>query len=249
MKDLIVGIHSIAEALKNPQRTGFELFVTDEALSDLRKEFGGNLKVDYQMYSPHKLQEEAKKEYATRDFKFFRVPSGAYLLCDSIQMGAMSELQSFLKAPSTNKLLALDQVTDVHNMAAIVRTASFYGFQGIIFSRKNFKGFPPSYFRIASGGHESIPLYNVPSMSKAVTALNNNDFETIGFSEHAEEKKLQDKPIKSCLVLGAEESGLSHAVLRSVKTCISLTSQGSIKSLNVSVAAAVAMEKIFGIEL
>ena len=199
------------------------------------------------MYSPHKLQEEAKKEYASRDFKFSRVPSGAYLLCDEIQMGQMAELQQLLKKESTTRLLALDQVTDVHNMAAIIRTASFYGFEAVIFSRKNFSGFPPSYFRIASGGHESMPLYNVPSLSKAVTALKNNNFLTIGFSEHSKITKIDDKPIRSCLVLGAEESGLSHAVMRSVDKCISLVSQGSIKSLNVSVAAAVAMEKIFNV--
>jgi 23S rRNA (guanosine2251-2'-O)-methyltransferase len=52
---------------------------------------------------------------------------------------------------------------------------------------------------------------------------------------------------KICLLLGAEETGLSHAVARLVQKNLSLTSQGSIKSLNVSSAAAIAMEKCFGI--
>jgi 23S rRNA (guanosine2251-2'-O)-methyltransferase len=80
--------------------------------------------------------------------------------------------------------------------------------------------------------------------------MNEAGFTTVGLSEHStenlgpEELRAQKK---ICLLLGAEETGLSNAVARLVKKNLSLPSQGNIKSLNVSSAAAIAMEKCFGI--
>jgi 23S rRNA (guanosine2251-2'-O)-methyltransferase len=72
---------------------------------------------------------------------------------------------------------------------------------------------------------------------------------TVGLSEHSSENLTQDdlrSQKKICLLLGAEETGLSHAVARLVQKNLSLLSQGEIKSLNVASAGAITMEKVFG---
>ncbi|HXH73736.1 MAG TPA: RNA methyltransferase [Bacteriovoracaceae bacterium] len=247
--DLIFGLHSIAAALTNPLRVHQKLVATDEGLMDLQKKHKINpktLKVEIEMVSSHLLQENAKRLCSYLDVEFTRVPSQIYLQTSPLETYT---LQEFLRAP-TVRLLALDQITDVHNGAAILRTACFYGMNGVLIPSSKSFGLTPSFYRIASGATEYVNLIRVSSLSKAVGQLNDAGIMTIGLSEHSSENLTTDEiraQKKMCLLLGAEETGLSHAVARLVQKNLSLPSQGQIKSLNVASAAAIAMEKCFGI--
>jgi 23S rRNA (guanosine2251-2'-O)-methyltransferase len=247
--DLIFGLHSIAAALGNDRRVHEKLVATDEGLQELSRKHQinpKNLKVPIEILSSHQLQENAKKLCNYLDVEFYRVPSGIYLQTSPLET---FKLQEFIGAPKM-RLLALDQITDVHNGAAILRTASFFGIDAVIVPSGKSFGLTPSFYRIASGATEFITLIRASSLSKAVGQLNDAGFTTVGLSEHSPEN-LQPSDIKSlnkiCLLLGAEETGLSHAVSRLVQKNMSLPSQGGIKSLNVASAAAIAMEKCFGI--
>lgn len=247
--DLIFGLHSIAAALTNPNRVHQKLVATDEGLVELQKKHRinpKNLNVKIEIVSSHSLQEEAKKLCQHLDLEFTRVPSGIYLRTSPLQTYT---IQDFLPLPQA-RLLALDQITDVHNGAAILRSACFYGIHGVLVPSEKSFGLTPSFYRIASGAVESVKIIRVNSLSRAVGQMNEAGFLTIGLSEHSSENlELENVMAKNkiCLLFGAEETGLSHAVARLVQKNLSLTSQGSIKSLNVSSAAAIAMEKCFGI--
>lgn len=246
--DLIFGLHSIAAALGNPRRVHVRLVATDEGLSELQKKHRinpKNLNVKIEMMSSHNLQEEAKKLCSWMDVEFFRVPSGVFLETSQLET---YELQDFIKAPEI-KILALDQITDVHNGAAILRTACFYGINAVLIPSAKSFGLTPSFYRIASGATEYVSLIRVNSLSRAVTQMNESGILTVGLSEHSSENLTQDdlrSQKKICLLLGAEETGLSNAVARLVQKNLSLQSQGEIKSLNVASAAAITMEKVFG---
>lgn len=247
--DLIFGLHSIAAALKNPRRSHIKLVATDEGLSELQKKHRivpKNYNVKTDILSSHALQEQAKKLCMHLDLDFTRVPSGIYLQTSPMETYTV---QDFLKNPEA-RLLALDQITDVHNGAAILRSACFYGVNGVLIPSEKSFGLTPSFYRIASGAVEYVNLIRVSSLSRAVGQLNEAGFLTVGLSEHSSENLnpldlRQEKKI--CLLLGAEESGLSNAVARLVQKNMSLPSQGKIKSLNVASAAAIAMEKCFGL--
>lgn len=247
--ELIFGMHSIAAALKNTRRTHAKLYATDEGLVEMQRKHQinpKNLNVEIQILSSHALQEEGKKLCSYMDVEFSRVPSGLFLETSPLET---YELQEFLKAP-TGRLLALDQITDVHNGAAILRSACFYGATGVLIPSSKSFGLTPSFYRIASGATEYVNLIRVNSLSRAVGQLNDNGFLTVGLSEHSSENLAQSElraQKKICLLLGAEETGLSHAVARLVQKNLSLPSQGEIKSLNVASAAAIAMEKCFGL--
>ncbi len=247
--DLIFGLHSIAAALKNPRRSHQKLVATDEGLSELTRKHQinpKNLKVQVELSSSHQLQENAKKLCYQMDVEFHRVPSQIYLLTSPLETYT---IQDFLHLPQ-GRLLALDQISDVHNGAAILRSACFYGMDGVLVPSEKSFGLTPAFYRIASGAAESVKLIRVSSLSRAVGQMNEAGFTTIGLSEHSTEKLTQDEirsQKKICLLLGAEETGLSHAVSRLVQKNLSLVSQGEIKSLNVASAAAIAMEKCFGL--
>lgn len=247
--ELIFGLHSIAAALKNNMRSHQRIVATDEGLMELQRKHNinpKNLGIKIEILSSHSVQEEAKMMCAEMDWEFVRVPGQIFLQTSPLQTYT---IQEFLKRPQS-KLLALDQITDVHNGAAILRSACFYGINGVLIPSSKSFGLTPSFYRIASGATEYVNLIRVSSLSKAVGQLNEAGYLTLGLSEHSSENLTQDdirSTKKICLLLGAEETGLSNAVSRLVQKNMSLPSQGEIKSLNVASAAAIAMEKCFGI--
>jgi 23S rRNA (guanosine2251-2'-O)-methyltransferase len=249
--DMIIGIHSIAEAIRNPERQIFEIVATEEGLDDLKKR--GGLKTSelpmtkVRILEGHALQEEAKMIYRELDYEFQRVPSQVFMLVSPIVIYEPTWIYNQLESRIPIKILALDQVTDAHNGAAIMRTAAFYGVDAVLISAKGNFGLGPGFSRIASGATEYVKIVRCSALPKTITKIKELGAICIGLSEHASgelESIDNSKPI--CLVLGAEDVGMSHAVSRVVETTISFKPAGKIKSLNVSVAAAIAMEKIFG---
>jgi 23S rRNA (guanosine2251-2'-O)-methyltransferase len=92
-----------------------------------------------------------------------------------------------------------------------------------------------------------VKIVRCSALPKTITKLKELGVMCVGLSEHAsEELNKIDNEKSVCLVLGAEDVGMSHAVSRVVDKTIAFKPLGKIKSLNVSVAAAIAMEKIFG---
>jgi 23S rRNA (guanosine2251-2'-O)-methyltransferase len=247
--DLIFGLHSIAAALSNSRRVHQKLVATDEGLVELQRKHRinpKNLSVKIEILSSHALQEAAKKMCMHLGLDFNRVPSGVFLQTSPIET---YELKDFINNPSV-RLLALDQITDVHNGAAILRSACFYGVNAVLIPSEKSFGLTPSFYRIASGAVEYVSLIRVNSLSRAVSQMNDAGIMTVGLSEHSSENMAQNDlraQNKICLLLGAEETGLSNAVARLIQKNLSLPSQGEIKSLNVSSAAAIAMEKCFGV--
>ncbi|MEQ1666521.1 MAG: RNA methyltransferase, partial [Bdellovibrionales bacterium] len=242
---------SIVEAIRNPERAIYEIVATEDGLEELKKR--GGLKREeipmnkVRLLEGHTLQEEAKKFYRDLDMEFQRVPSQIFILVSPITIYEPTWIYTQLESRIPLKILALDQVTDAHNGAAIMRTAAFYGVDVILISAKGNFGLGPNFSRIASGASEYVKIVRCSALPKTLTKLKDLGAICIGLSEHASGtlEKI-DNTQSICLVLGAEDVGLSHAVSRVVETTIAFKPLGKIKSLNVSVAAAIAMEKIFG---
>lgn len=246
-RDLVVGLPSTAEALKNKSRTHYQIYATKEALAELQKRThvdASKYDVEIKIMRPHEVQEQAKKLYQEFGFTYFRVPSNLFLLTSPLPEHDPTWL--FNRIAPELKILALDQVSDAHNGAAILRTAAFYGVDAVLVSTKGSFGVGPNFHRMASGASEHLPIVKCGSLPKIISKLQSLDVDCLGLSEHetgAPEKITGSKGL--CLVLGAEDLGLSYAVKRVLKSTVALEPQGNISSLNVSVAAAVAMDRYF----
>ncbi len=252
MSDLIIGIHSIAAAIKNVNREHFVLWCTKESLDELKKVGQIDLvdleKIDLKIVSVHKVQEAAKKIFLEHKFHYSRVSSNLLLEVNSLPMTDVSWILNKIECGKALKILCLDQVTDAHNGAAILRTAAFYGIDCLVTAVKGNFGSSPTFFRISSGACEYVRIIRCASLPKLINKFQQLGLQCIALSEHAHDNKLDvDRSKSVCLILGAEDVGLSHALERVVEKKIALIPVGSIKSLNVSVAGAVAMEKLFGI--
>jgi 23S rRNA (guanosine2251-2'-O)-methyltransferase len=234
-KDIIIGTHSIAEAILNSARNQKTLVGTTASIEEFKKahrEIRSVLStVNIETLSGnHLVQQNAEKDFKNYGFKFTRVPGNVYLICDSMPFEPIGKLFDVLKDSNNKKVLCLDQVTDPQNAAAVLRTASFYGVDAIVIPGKSSSGFSPSFFRIASGAAEHVKVFTVSNLSRFVSRFNELNGVSIGFSEHEETANIKDKTKEKniLLVLGNEEKGISNAVSRQVNYYTSLRSQGRI---------------------
>jgi 23S rRNA (guanosine2251-2'-O)-methyltransferase len=253
--EIIIGVHSVTSALQNPNRDHLHLICTDEGTSKIRskvKEFDSLLKkMEFTQVSPHVFQEKAKELYDGLEFQYSRVPGGVLLLSNPLQETTIQEFyHDISKGSGHKKILMLDQITDVNNMAAIIRTANFYGIDYVLDGSRR-GTLPPAFYRISSGAREDLKIIFSSKLTKMVSKLQEFEIPVVALSEHAKEDfekaKIISEEKKIALIIGNEEKGISHAVLRSVQLTLSIQSQGTINSLNASVAGAIAMEKCFGI--
>ena len=245
-KEIIVGIHSIVEAINNPERSEFSLFGTDEGISKIKKEIRNfdkifNTSTVKFFKSNHDFQTFSKKTFTDFGFKPSRIMNGVFLICNPRKFVQVGEVFDKIKDRDDLKIICLDQVTDPQNAAAVVRTAAFYGVNYLILPGKSSSAHSPGFYRIASGGSEHLTIVYVSNLSRFIARCNELEAVCIGFSEHGEkefsEKDTLNKNI--VLVMGNEEKGISNAVMRNIKNFCAFKPQGSIKSLNVSVASAI----------
>lgn len=251
--DLIVGVHSIKAALNNEDRINKQIFCTQDALTDLKKNKIINknelAKAELTILKHNEFSKQAEQFYRSLDLKFQRVPSQIFLICSRKPIEEVPWLYQQSDQLENFKILALDQITDIQNAGAIARTASFYGVDALIIPQKGSFGLTPSFYRNASGAAEYLEVVRVTNLARTLTKLQEKGIICLGLSEHADHVIAADELRKIgslCLVFGKEDSGLSNAVERSINQHMSLESLGDIKSLNVSVAAAIAMEKCWG---
>ncbi|MCK5884623.1 MAG: hypothetical protein KAG61_13105 [Bacteriovoracaceae bacterium] len=248
--DIVIGIHSIVEALRNEKRSGHKLYLSSEGMGELKKRAGATARdlegVQIINLESHALQEEGKRLYKEIDMKFSRIPSQAFLVTTPIEIVDITWIYDQMGEGKNLSILCLDQITDVHNAAAIMRSAAFYGVDCVLISQKGNFGMGPNFARIASGALEYVKIVKCSSLPKAIKKLIDQGVEVVGFSEHAEGETVELIPNRTkCLVMGAEDVGISNALMRIIPHTVALRPHGEIKSLNVSVAAAVAMERFF----
>lgn len=245
--DLIIGIHSIELALDKRTYSEAVLYVTKETYDANLSRFKSSARLEIVFLGNEELQREAQRQFTKEGFEYQRIPNGAFLVIEAKPIRDLAWVyQQLEKKPL--RLLAIDNVTDVHNRAAIFRTAAFFGVDAILLSQKNLDTFPPSFYRISSGGAELVEIVNCSALSRAIESLNDKGVVSLGFDEKGEEfdSALISKS-STILVLGSEDLGLSNSVKRTLKKIVSLDGPGELKTLNVSVSAAVAMQKMWGV--
>jgi len=138
--------------------------------------------------------------------------------------------------------LALDCLQDPHNVGAVFRSAAFFGIRGILLTKDRSAPMSSTVYDVASGGVEYVPFVQVANLAAALKAVKEAGIWVLGSSEHAERDVRQiprDRPW--LLVIGNEEHGLRRLSLDLCDDVCRVTPQGSLGSLNASVAAGVLM--------
>lgn len=143
-------------------------------------------------------------------------------------------------------LAMLDQVTDPHNIGAILRSCAAFGIDGLILQTRNSPQETGVLAKTACGALEQVPLIHVVNLSQELEYLKKNGFWVYGFSEKGTAPLPKVKfSNKTILILGAEGEGMRPLVQKSCDELICLPTSNHFSTLNVSNAAAVAFYETF----
>ncbi len=167
-----------------------------------------------------------------------------------VEMPAMrseSDLKSVVEsAKQVPFWLILDHVQDPQNLGACLRTADAAGVQGVIVTKDQAVGITPAVCKVASGAAETVPVYQVTNLSRTIIWLKEQGIWIAGAAGEAEKTIYQmDVNMPLALVMGAEEKGMRRLTREQCDFLVKIPMQGSVESLNVSVAAGVLIYEIF----
>ncbi len=142
-------------------------------------------------------------------------------------------------------LLLLDQVTDVRNFGAIIRSAECAGVHGIIVPKTGSAPINSDTVKTSAGAVFNIPIAKVDHLKDAIYYLQGSDIQTVAATEKTEQTLYSvDLTKPTAIILGAEDKGISPAILKLVDQKAKLPLLGNIESLNVSVACGVFLYEV-----
>jgi 23S rRNA (guanosine2251-2'-O)-methyltransferase len=152
----------------------------------------------------------------------------------------LSELLDGIQGPPL--LLLLDGVTDPHNLGACLRVADGAGAHAVIAPKDRAVGLNATAAKVASGAADTMPYITVTNLSRAMRELQEHDIWLTGTTEDATET-LYDVDYRggTAFVMGSEGEGLRRLTRENCDRLVSLPMQGSVESLNVSVASGICL--------
>ena len=156
---------------------------------------------------------------------------------------SLEKLINFSKKNSANPIiLALDGITDPHNVGAIIRSAEAFDCKGIIIPQRRSAGLTGTVAKVAAGALEHLPVSRVVNLNRALDHLKKNGFLVIGLSSDGQLSitKFEEKAPMVVLV-GAEDKGISLLTQKKCDFLLKIPLKGKTSSLNASVAAAISL--------
>jgi 23S rRNA (guanosine2251-2'-O)-methyltransferase len=223
----LYGLHTVRAAIDNPARTVRRLVVTRNAAERLELGDIAALPFPVEMAEPRDID---------------RLAGG-----DAVHQGVVADVVPLRPKPlsalgETPLVLVLDQVTDPHNVGAILRSAVAFGAGALLTTQRHSPSESGVLAKAASGALEHIDLITVRNLADALGELHAAGFTSIGLDSEGPapmEDTLSENRI--ALVLGAEGKGLRQKTRATVTHLARLDMPGAIRSLNVSNAAAIAL--------
>jgi 23S rRNA (guanosine2251-2'-O)-methyltransferase len=223
----VYGFHAVRAALAAGRRRLHALFATEAAAAKLAPEIA----------AAGLAPRITSAEELTRRLGANAVHQGVMLEAGPIEPIDLSEI-----VDRSGIVLVLDQITDPHNVGAILRTAAAFGVDALVTTTRHAPEFSGVVAKAASGGLDHVPIAEVTNLARALEALGDMGYLRVGLdSEGAEtlERAPLARPV--ALVLGAEDKGLRRLTRERCDVIARLDMSGPIKSLNVSNACAVAL--------
>lgn len=234
----IFGLHAVREAWLNPRRYIHALYLSEQAevlfgpAMDLASQRG------LERPEPRILSKDEFDRLLGRD----AVHQGVALSAAPLEEAFIQDIISIGAEKDRAVILVLDQVTDPHNVGAILRSACAFGADGVVMQRRHAPELEGVLAKTASGAVEHLAVAYETNLSRTLETLTDAGYVAIGLDEHAEKSLSSiEIPQKAVLVLGAEGDGMRRLVREHCQVLVTLPTHAPIASLNVSNAAAVAL--------
>ncbi|CAA7625400.1 rRNA methylase [Candidatus Terasakiella magnetica] len=230
----IYGTHAVYAALDNPQRKIRRLIATSEAaktLADTRRQT--------------RAVEPVERIEIDRQLPPGAVHQGLAALVEPLPGMGIEDVARSASMRDSAVVVILDQVTDPHNVGAILRSAAAFGAMAVIVPDRHAPEETGALAKSASGALERMPLVRVTNVVRALDELKTAGFWTAGLAADAP-KTLAEAKLSGrvALVLGAEGEGLRRLTREHCDHLVRLPMTGEMESLNVSNAAAIALYEV-----
>ncbi len=220
---VLYGWHTVKAALENPARKVRKFLATENAARRLTEE---GVTASPELVRPGAIDERLAPD---------AVHQGLYLEADPLPSPDIAEIVG-------GPVLVLDQITDPHNVGAILRTAAGFDVAAVVTTARHSPEATGALAKAASGALEYVPIVTVQNLARAMAELKERGYLLVGLNSTSD-VDLGDVPLRVplALVLGAEGKGLRQLTRESCDHVGRLELPGRIKSLNVSNAAALAL--------
>ncbi len=236
---LLYGFHAVSAAWLNPDRHCQRLVLTQASVRQFESIIAQAKKLGLKRPSPEMVDARVIDK---------QLPVG------SVHQGILLEAENFpdrelddllMMSPLPDSLVVLDQVTDPHNVGAILRSACAFGIGAVLVTERNAASQTGVLAKTASGALEHTPIIRMGNLSQSLKKLQSAGYWCIGLDETGASALHQIKmPAKVALVLGAEGEGLRRLTMESCDEIAKLPTMPPVGSLNVSNAAAVAIYEV-----
>jgi 23S rRNA (guanosine2251-2'-O)-methyltransferase len=224
---VLYGFHAVREALRAKRRQLLDLFATPAATTRLEQDCA----------AAGLTARIARPEDLTRRLGPDAVHQGVLLEARPLPALSLDEITC-----KSGVILVLDQITDPHNVGAILRSAAAYEVDALVTTERHAPEFSGVLGKAASGGLEHVPIIEVVNLARALEELKDLGYLRVGLDSNAP-LLLAAAPLARplALVLGGEGKGLRRLTRENCDLVVRLEMPGAIKSLNVSTACAVAL--------
>ena len=226
---LIYGRHPIELALQNKRRRILEIYATREGGSALKIPSG--IPVKY-------VDKKGLDSLVGRD----ALHQGVVAKCAPLVQPSIEELLKSVEKAESTVIMILDQITDPHNIGAILRSSVAFDAAAVIVPEAGVPEETGTLAKSASGALELIPFIRVPNLSRLMGKLKQDGFWCIGLDGYAQQSITTIKLPKKCaFVMGSEGSGMRRLTKEICDYNAKLPMNPAIESLNVSNAAALTL--------
>ena len=224
---VLYGFHAVREAVRAGRRKLLDLYATEEAAAKLADD------IAQAGLRPHIVE---GRDIALR-LGAGAVHQGVLLEALPLSSPELSKIES-----KSGIILLLDQITDPHNVGAILRNAAAFGADAVVVTGRHAPNMAGVVAKAASGGLEHVAIVTVTNLARALESLGEGGYVRVGLDSEAAQS-FAEVPMRRpiALVMGGEGKGLRRLTREKCDFLARLDMPGAIKSLNVSNACAVAL--------
>ena len=232
----IYGIRAVIEAINSSKdidkvfiQTGLKGKLIGKLESLIRKN-----KINYSYVPTQKLDRLSKKNH-----------QGVIARVAPIKFYTIEKFSEVIEKSKNPFILILDQINDVRNFGAIIRTAEISGADGIIIQNSSSAPVNSDTIKTSAGAIFNIPICKVNHIKDAIYHLQSLDISVISASEKSE-KNIYDVDLKVplAIIMGSEQKGINKSVINLSDESVKLPMFGKIESLNVSVACGIFLYEV-----
>lgn len=233
----LYGFHAVSAAWVNSARTVQALYCTQNGLESFEPVLQSARAQGINRPAP----QIADKAALEKSLPPGAVHQGLALVCSPLEEVGLEDILIRERDKEHSLLVMLDQVTDPHNVGAILRSACAFGAGGMILQKKHAPELGGVLAKTACGAVEHVPVAFETNLSRSIETLQEYGYFVYGLDERGDDIATMKPGGKSVLVLGAEGPGLRRLVKDHCNGLVALPMKGPMPSINVSNAAAVAL--------